>query len=537
MRRIAGAAALVAVLTITARLAGIARTLTFNWAVGPNDLGDIYLAANTVPNIIFEIVAGGALASLVVPLLAGAVARGDRASVGATASALLTWTVSILAPVAVAVALAAEPIMAALDRTASPDQIAVGAGMLRVFAPQLPLYGIGIVLTGVLQAHHRFAWPVLAPLLSSVTVMGTYVAFALVDGKGTDLATVTPGGQLVLSIGTTLGVAVLTLCLLIPLRRLAVPLRPRYAVHVDLRRSLARLAWAGAVTVAAQQVALVVVLKYALAAGPDDGAVVLFNLAQTVYLLPWAVLAVPVATAAYPVLAANAATGEPDRYRATLAGATRAVLLLSCLGAAALAALAGPTARLLIAVMPGDGPPPGQLAGAIAAFAPGLVGYGLSAALTRALYAHGNPGDAAFATVVGWAVVGVASAALASALPAADRVAALAAANSIGMTVLGAVLLVAVARRAGPGALDGLGRAALAGFAGAGAGLAAGLVVGAAWHTPGVGATVVQGMLSGVAVALGFLAVTYAIDRRDMTPLVERVRRLVSGRGEQRVEG
>ncbi len=42
--------------------------------------------------------------------------------------------------------------------------------MLRVFAPQLPLYGVGIVLTGVLQAHRRFAWPVLAPLLSSVVV-------------------------------------------------------------------------------------------------------------------------------------------------------------------------------------------------------------------------------------------------------------------------------------------------------------------------------------------------------------------------------
>ena len=55
--------------------------------------------------------------------------------------------------------------------------------MLRVFAPQLPLYGIGIVLTGVLQAHHRFAWPVIAPLLSSVTVMGAYLAYAAVDGR------------------------------------------------------------------------------------------------------------------------------------------------------------------------------------------------------------------------------------------------------------------------------------------------------------------------------------------------------------------
>ena len=60
--------------------------------------------------------------------------------------------------------------------------------MLRVFAPQLPLYGIGIVLTGVLQAHHRFAWPVIAPLLSSVTVMAAYLPTRRVDGARSGFA-------------------------------------------------------------------------------------------------------------------------------------------------------------------------------------------------------------------------------------------------------------------------------------------------------------------------------------------------------------
>ena len=57
--------------------------------------------------------------------------------------------------------------------------------MLRVFAMQLPLYGVGVVLTGVLHAHRRFTWPVLAPLLSSLTVIGAYAAFAAVEGPGT----------------------------------------------------------------------------------------------------------------------------------------------------------------------------------------------------------------------------------------------------------------------------------------------------------------------------------------------------------------
>ncbi|HET6214406.1 MAG TPA: lipid II flippase MurJ, partial [Micromonosporaceae bacterium] len=228
-RRIAGAAALIAVLTVVSRIAGFARVLVFNWAVGATDLGDIYLAANTVPNIIFEIVAGGALASLVVPLLAGAIAQGDRRAVGATTSALLTWTLTLLVPLAIVVAVAAGPIVTALAGQAQPEQVEVGTRLLRVFAPQLPLYGVGIVLTGVLQAHHRFAWPVLAPLLSSVTVVGAYLTFAVVDGRGAGLDTVDRVGELILSVGTTLGVAVLTLSLLIPLRGLALRLRPGYA--------------------------------------------------------------------------------------------------------------------------------------------------------------------------------------------------------------------------------------------------------------------------------------------------------------------
>lgn len=115
--RIAGAAALIAVLTVLARLAGFGRTLVFAWAVGDNDLGDIYFAANLIPNIIFEIVAGGALASLVVPLLAGSIAAGDRAAVARTTAALLTWAMTLLIPLAVVMAVAAHPIIALLTRT------------------------------------------------------------------------------------------------------------------------------------------------------------------------------------------------------------------------------------------------------------------------------------------------------------------------------------------------------------------------------------------------------------------------------------
>jgi len=511
--RIVGAAALIAGLTVLARIAGFGRTVVFISTVRDNSLGDLYSAANTVPNIVFELVAGGALASLVVPLLAGAVAAGDRERVNAVASALLTWTLLLLVPLAILVALLAGRIVGLFDLP--PGAGEVGTRMLRVFAPQLPLYGVGIVLTGVLQAHHRFAWPVLAPLLSSVTVMAAYLTYALVDGRGTGLDGLSGGGELALSLGTTLGVVVLSLCLLIPLRGLRLRLRPALRFPGDAGRQVLRLGWAGAVTVGSQQLMVVVVL--ALATG--DGDLTRFNLAQALYLLPWAVLAVPLATAAYPTLSATAERGDEDGYRAALAGTARTVVLLACLGGAALVAVAGPVAALL-------GTP--RAAPGIAGFAPGLLGYALFALLSRALYARGATSSAAAATATGWAVAAGAALILTGVLPGDDRVLALALANSVGMLTLGALLVAAVRRRAGAGALTGLPRAAGVGIVAAvAAGLAGWAVVEGLRHafgpTPAGWASLLSGMLGGVVVAVVFFAVTYPLDRHDLRPLVATV--------------
>jgi putative peptidoglycan lipid II flippase len=524
--RIAGAAVLIAVLTVASRVAGFGRILVFAWAVGAKDLGDIYQTANTVPNIIFEIVAGGALASLVVPAIAGPLVRGDKSHVSAAASALLTWVVTLLIPVAVLVMVAAEPIVRLMAQQASGPTVSVGVDLLRIFAPQLPLYGIGIVLTGVLQAHRRFAWPVLAPLMSSVTVSATYLIFAATVGRGADVAGVGRVGVLILGLGTTAGVVVLSLCLIIPVRRLGLRLRPTYRLG-EAAALVRRLAVAGALTVGAQQASLALVIV--LANGGPTGTVVIYTLAQAVYLLPWAVLALPVATSAYPSLAHAHASGDPGGFTVTVAAAVRATLLLGALGAAGLIAIAPDAATVLAATAAGS-PDPRLIAAGIVGFGPGLIGYGLFALLSRTLYARGAAGAATVATVVGWASVAVAALVLASGWQSDDRVAALAWANTAGMAVLGGTLLVMVGRLAG--------RAALSGAVRAGAtGVLAGVVAsagahGVRWitlpHTLGVGSALARGMLSGVVLVVIFLAVAYAADRGTLRPvltaLVGRVR-------------
>jgi putative peptidoglycan lipid II flippase len=512
--KIAGAAALITVLTVVARIAGFARTFVFLHTVGYHDLGNIYNAANTIPNIVFELVAGGALASLVVPLLAGHVANRDRERVNAVSSALLTWVLMLLVPIAVLVALLAGPIAGLLPGV-PPDHQETAASMLRVFAPQLPLYGIGIVLTGILQAHHRFAWPVIAPLLSSVTVMGAYLAYASIDGAKSDFPGLTHAGELTLSIGTTAGVVVLALCLLIPVRRLRLRLRPAVRFPGDEGRHAVRLGWAGAVTVGSQQVMTIVVIGLAAST-----VLTLYSAAQTVFLLPWAVLAVPLATAVYPTLSAAASRGDEVAYREALSASARATMLLAGLGAGALIAVAGPVAYLIDAAPASSG---------IVGFAPGLFGYALFALLSRALYARGATKAAAFSTAIGWVVAAGAALALAG-LGDQKQVLGLGLANTAGMSVLGLLLVYAVRRHAGAEALAGLGRAAAVGIVAAGTSALAGWAVVAglgrlAWPEPTVVGSLVQGVLGGVAVLVVFLAVAYPLDRRDMSPLARRLRR------------
>jgi putative peptidoglycan lipid II flippase len=131
--------------TIASRVVGFGRVAVLSHAVGTSCVGDTYQAANSVPNVVFEVVAGGALASLVVPVLAGAVAAGDRDTASRTASALLTWTLTVLAPVALLGMLLAPVLMHALVGThpqCGGPMRDVGARMLVVFMPQVLLYGV-----------------------------------------------------------------------------------------------------------------------------------------------------------------------------------------------------------------------------------------------------------------------------------------------------------------------------------------------------------------------------------------------------------
>ena len=205
---IARGAVIVAGLTLASRLLGLVRTLVFSQTVGAGCLGTAYVTASQVPNLVYELVLGGALTTAMVPVLARSAERSgsdpeSKAQVSQITSALMTWSVIILVPLTIAVAAVAGPI-ASLLNPANPHAHCVHASvvsttttMLQVFAPQIILYGVSVVLFGLLQAYRRFTGPSLAPVVSNVVLIASFLLFVPL-GRGYTLVRLPASAQLVL---------------------------------------------------------------------------------------------------------------------------------------------------------------------------------------------------------------------------------------------------------------------------------------------------------------------------------------------------
>jgi putative peptidoglycan lipid II flippase len=517
VRTVAGGAALIAAVTVLSRVVGFVRTLAFSHTVGTQALADAYNTANQVPNTVFDIVAGGALASVAVPLLAGPMARGERRDAEAIVSALLTWALGVLLPLSLVGVAASVPLGDLLAGSHAPlgaYGTTVGR-FLVVFLPQIPLYGVAVVLSATLQADRRFLAPALAPLVSSVIVVSTYLLFGAVDptAAGSALTGGGTGSELLLGLGTTAGVATLALSLLPALRHSGIRLRPRFRFPPGIAARARSLAAAGIATLAAQNLAVLGVVVLTSHSHASDGALTVYTFSWAVYVLPYAVLAVPIATTSFTMLSARADAGDTAGFRAGVSATSRAVLIASCAGSALLAATAWPMAYLFISAP--TGPRPSMMAYGLLAFALGLPGYAAIAHLSRVLYAGGHGRDAARATVIGWLTVLVADAVLIWALPPTQTVAALGLGNAVGMTVAGLLLLAAARRHAGPGAFAGLPRTAGVGATAATAAGAVGWLV-AGWIGPtgSAGALAAAALCGLVAVAV-FGTVLIALDDGD----------------------
>ena len=522
---IARGAALIAALTVLSRLFGLVRTLVFSQSIGAGCLGTAYVTAYQVPNLIYELILGGALTSAMVPVLARSAERAaddprEREQVSQITSALLTWSVILLVPLTVAVAAAARPI-AELLNPVNPNADCVHAQMvsttssiLVVFAPQVVLYGVSVVLFGLLQAYRKFGAPAFAPLVANFVLIGSYLLFVPLD-KGHSLASTPVAAELTLSVGATLGVLVLVLVAVLPTGRLRLRLRPALRLPPGIGRRAGGLAAVGAAELVAIDVSSLVVIALANGRG-DTGALVIYNYASLAFNAVYAVLALSIVTSAFPVLSAR----DGEVFDRTCAGSTRAVALTAWLGAAVLAAVCVPAAHVL-AKQPDQ---VAELAAGFALFAPGVVGIAVVANLSRVMFALGRLKVAALGLVGSWLLVIAADLVLGNLASPRQLVAALALGTTIGQTAMAIPLYILTRGIRGPAAVRGVGRTTLTGLAAAVAGAGAGAGIGAALPLTGraeAGGVAVlgAGVAAGVFCALGYLLdrKTFSITNRAIT--------------------
>jgi putative peptidoglycan lipid II flippase len=523
---IAQGAALIAGLTLVSRILGLVRTLVFSQTVGSDCLGTVYITAYQVPNLLSELVLAGALTNAMVPVLARSAQLADvdaaaRARVSAISSAMLTWTVLVLLPIMAGVVIAAGPIATVLNpsNTSSncvrSEMVNATGGMLEVFAPQVVLYGLSVVIFGMLQAYRRFTGPALAPIVASLVLITAYLVFVPLD-SGLALGRAPSSAILVLSVGTTLSVAALVVVGLVPMRRLGLRLRPTLRFPSGLAVLVGGLALVGVLEFLASDLATVIVIVLANGHG-TTGALVVFNYASLVFYAVTAVLTLSITTSAFPVMSAR----DGDEFDRTCAGSTRAVLLMSWLGTAVMFAVTVPAARVLVHT--------GQQAELIegfAAFAPGIAATAVITNLSRVMFALRKLRVACLALTGNWLLVIAFDAVLTQFVPARLEVAALALGNTLGQTVVAVPLIIVTRRIRGRAALDGVGHVALAGFLACVAGGVVGVVVTSLLvptAASGKALDVVAAVVATICAVLAFGIVAFVLDRGDLRAIARQV--------------
>ena len=442
-------AVVITLATALSRVTGFARVVVVAAAMGTTYLANTYQTANTAPNLIFELAAAGVLTSVFVPTFVQHIAR-DRSREGwDAANAMASVGLVILIGMATLVALAAVPIMRLLtlgveDPQLRTAEIALGATFLRLFAPQIVFYGVGMIMTAALHAHRRFALPAIAPIFNNVVVIAVYLAYAVSRGdRPPTVEGITTGETLILGVGTTLGVIAMTLCLVPSLLRIGWRMRfswdPRHpAVRQGARLGAWALGYAGG-----YQAGLIVVLALA---NRVEGGVAAYQWAYTFFYLPHALVGVPIFAVLFTAMAERAATddiaGVSDKLRDGLG--MLAFILIPI--ATALFVLGGPIAVVVLdhgAMGRADAALVGSV---LAMFALGLPAYSAFLVLTRAFYAIGETKTPALVNAAAVTVASAMGAGLFLTLEGRMQVPGLALGHTIGFTV-GAIALGRTLRR------------------------------------------------------------------------------------------
>nr|WP_308436908.1 murein biosynthesis integral membrane protein MurJ [Amycolatopsis oliviviridis] len=308
-----------AIASLISRITGFAWKLLLVAAIGAQVENDSFNVANTMPNIIFELLMGGVLSSLVVPLL---VRSQDDKDGGEAYTQRLVTVAGTLLVVGTAVAVFAAPLITKLyvdDKgQANPDLVTAFAYLL---LPQIFFYGVFALLSAMLNAKHIFGPTAWAPVINNLVVIFTILVVWIMPGDiSTNPVSITDPKVLTLGLGVTAGIVAQSVLLIPPLLRSGFKFKWRWGIDKRMKEFGGLALWTVGY-VAVSQVGYTITTRV-LTSG-SQGGVTAYSNAWLLFQLPYGVIGVSLLTAIMPRMSRAAADGDHKKLIGDLSYASR----------------------------------------------------------------------------------------------------------------------------------------------------------------------------------------------------------------------
>jgi putative peptidoglycan lipid II flippase len=394
--RILSSSAVMAAGTVVSRLSGYVRSVLLVAALGGLLHADLFTIANTLPNMVYILLAGGIFNAVLVPQLVRAMKNDEDGGAG-YGNRVVTAAALFLAAVTVLLVVAAPWLVGAYldDRYQQPDRAAHLESIIdltRWCLPQVFFYGMFVLVGQVLNARGRFGPMMWAPIANNIISVAMLATYLVVFGQASGEELTGPystGQEVLLGVGSTLGIVAQFVILVPYLRSAGFHYRPRFDFRdAGLGHTLRLGVWT-VLFVVVNQIAYLVVVKLAsggTAGGGDGTGYTVYQNTFLIMMVPHAIVTVSLATAILPRLSQHAAEQQLPAMGHTLASTLRTSLAVILPFAALLPVLAADLATVLFGFGAGASTVDNFIP-SLALFGPALVFFTVHYLMLRGFYA------------------------------------------------------------------------------------------------------------------------------------------------------
>lgn len=287
-------AGVISICVLVSRITGFARTWAMAYALGSTFLASSYQVANNLPNMLYELVMAGILATAFLPVYISTKRRlGDKAG-NEYASNLLTLVTLLLSIVSLIGILFPQVIVYTQSFYSDQEHMGTATFLFQFFAIQTVFYGASSIVSGLLNANRDYLWSTIAPVANNLIVIASFLLYVVLAKEHPTVA------LYAIAIGNPLGVAAQMLIQLPFLRRNGIQLKPRLNLRDPALRETLVLGGPAMLVMACSFVTVSVMNAASYCFAENGPSVIAY--ARLWYALPYSLIAIPLTTALFTEL-------------------------------------------------------------------------------------------------------------------------------------------------------------------------------------------------------------------------------------------